>query len=41
MEKIGLSEGAKPDNYTFVDNVANHADEVDFIREVSGSVRTI
>jgi 3-hydroxyacyl-CoA dehydrogenase len=35
MKRIGLDPGASPSNYEFVDDVANHLDEVDFVQEVS------
>ncbi|KAB8217080.1 hypothetical protein BDV33DRAFT_193853 [Aspergillus novoparasiticus] len=34
LTQIGLSEGASLTNYTFVDSLDNHFDEIDFIQEV-------
>ena len=34
LTRIGLSEGASLKNYTFVNSLDNHFDEIDFIQEV-------
>ncbi|KAB8207180.1 hypothetical protein BDV34DRAFT_234313 [Aspergillus parasiticus] len=34
LTQIGLNEGASLTNYTFVDSLDNHFDEIDFIQEV-------
>ncbi|KAF2092462.1 hypothetical protein NA57DRAFT_50267 [Rhizodiscina lignyota] len=33
MQRIGLSADASPSNYKFVDDLANHLDDVDFVQE--------
>ena len=34
LEQIGLSPGARQDNFEFVENVADHLDLIDFVQEV-------
>jgi len=33
LERIGVSPGASPDNFEFVDNVIDHLEKVDFVQE--------
>jgi 3-hydroxyacyl-CoA dehydrogenase len=35
MKKLGLSDGASPSNFEFVDDVANYLHGVDFVQEVT------
>ena len=39
MERIGLATDADPENWQFVDNVADHLDEVDYVQEVCSMIK--
>ncbi|OGM48977.1 hypothetical protein ABOM_003131 [Aspergillus bombycis] len=41
LTRIGLSEGASLTNYTFVESLDNHFDEIDFIQEVPFPVQIL
>ena len=41
IEKVGIVEGARPDNYDFVQDITHHLDDVDFVQEVSQAMLTL